>query len=288
MADGRLATRARSSPRAPGRGREMAARVWDRMATDYFESVVSPFRDGVPPGLLRALDGVPRARALVVGDLGCGTGTLLKTLAGRFRLVYAVDFSPGMLARARARGRYPNVRLQRADLANLRRLHGRLDVAVAVNSVLTPDPDRLDRIFGELAAVLRPGGTLIALFPAMETILYQGFLIHERERRQNPTHARVRTSRILERAKYDFVHGTYHEADGTQKFFYDFELRHRLHRAGFSRIRLGRVTYAWGDAIGGYQSFPGEQPMWDWLVQAVRDTSAHATSARRRRRSRDE
>jgi SAM-dependent methyltransferase len=274
--------------------REMAPRDWDRVAGDYFESVVSPLRDGVPAPLLRVLDAIPRSRTLVAGDLGCGTGTLLPALADRFRRVEGIDFSAAMLARARTRCRQRHVRLHRADLANLRKFHGRLDVAIAVNSVLTPDPARLDRIFAELAAVLRPGGTLVAIFPPMEAILYQGFLIHERERRHNPTGARVRTSRILERAKYDFVHGTYKEADGAQKFFYDFELRHRLRRAGFRRVRLGRVPYAWGDAVGGYESFPGEPPMWDWLVRAVRDTSAHdraecradARPAPRRRRPR--
>jgi len=262
--------------------REMAPRDWDRMAGDYFEAVVSPLRDGVPGPLLRVLDAIPRSRRLVAGDLGCGTGTLLPALADRFRRVEAVDFSSAMLARARARCRQRHVRLHRADLANLRKLHGRLDVAVAVNSVLTPDPKRLDRIFAELAAVLRPGGMLIAIFPPMEAILYQGFLIHERERHQNPAGARGRTSRILERAKYDFVHGTYNEEGGAQKFFYDFELRHRLRRAGFRRIRVGRVPYAWGEAVGGYESFPGEPPMWDWLVQAVRDTSAHDRPERQR------
>jgi SAM-dependent methyltransferase len=252
------------------------------MAGDYFEAVVSPLRDGVPPPLLRVLDSIPGSRRLTAGDLGCGTGTLLPALADRFRRVEAVDFSAAMLARARTRCRQRHVRLHRADLADLRKLHGRLDVAVAVNSVLSPDPARLDRIFAELAAVLRPGGVLVAIFPPMEAILYQGFLIHERERRHEPTGARLRTSRILERAKYDFVHGTYNDAGGAQKFFYDFELRHRLRRAGFRRIRLGRVPYAWGDAVGGYESFPGEPPMWDWLVQAVRDTSAHDRAARRR------
>jgi SAM-dependent methyltransferase len=265
------------------------------MAGDYFAAVVSPLREGVPLPLLHALDAIPRSRSLIAGDLGCGTGTLLPALADRFRRVEAIDFSAAMLARARARCRQGHVRLHRADLADLRKFHGRLDVAVAVNSVLSPDPARLDRIFAELAAVLRPGGMLIAVFPPMEAILYQGFLIHERERQRNPSGARVRTSRILERGKYDFVHGTYNEAGGAQKFFYDFELRHRLRRAGFRRIRLGRVPYSWGDAIGGYESFPGEAPMWDWLVQAVRDTSAHdraargriqARPARRRRRPR--
>jgi hypothetical protein len=140
---------------------------------------------------------------------------------------------------------------------------------VTVNAVLTPDPVRLDRIFAGLRDVLRPRGVLIGVFPAMETVLYQGFLIHERERRcYGASLARARTSRILERARYDFVHAIYSDGAGAQKFFYAFELRRRLRCAGFRQVRLGRVAYPWGDALGGYESFPGEPPMWDWLVRA--------------------
>ena len=253
----------------------MAARDWDRVADDYFNEIVSPFHTGVPRPLLRALDAVPHADGKTVADLGCGIGTLLPALAARYRRVLAVDFSPAMLARARAACRARHVTFHRADLAELSSFSGQLDVAVTVNAVLTPDADRLDRVFAGLHASLRPGGRLIGVFPAMETIVYQGFLIHERERRRHDaTRARLRTSRILERGKYDFVHGTYSEGPRTQKFFYAFELQHRLRRAGFRRVRLGRVLYPWGDVLGGYESFPGEPPMWDWLVQAQADPGA--------------
>jgi len=249
--------------------REMAVRDWDRVAADYFGEIVSPLSAGVPRALLRALDALPNARRKTAGDLGCGIGTLLPTLARRFRRVLAIDFSPAMLKRARAAWTGSGVSLHRADLADLRAFSARLDVAVTVNAVLTPDSARLDRIFGELQRVLRPGGILLGVFPAMEPVLYQGFLIHERERRRHDAaRARLRTSRILERAKYDFVHGTYREGPRTQKFFYAFELRYRLRRAGFRRLRIGRVTYPWGEAVGGYENFPGEPPMWDWLVRA--------------------
>ena len=261
--------------------RAMAIGDWNRVAAAYFDEVVSPLRAGVPTPLARALEAIPTPQKKTVADLGCGVGTLLPTLAARFGRVIGVDFSPAMLARARSRCRAKHVTLARADLCDLRRLHGRLDVAVTVNAVLTPEPERLDRAFGELAATLRPGGLFLGVFPAMEAVLYQGFLIHERERqRHDAPRARRRTGRILERSKYDFVHGTYTEDGQTQKFFYAFELGTRLRRAGFRGVRLGRVLYPWDESLGGYESFPGESPMWDWFVRA---TVARRAAARQPR-----
>jgi SAM-dependent methyltransferase len=238
--------------------REMAARDWDRVAADYFAEIVSPLRDGVPRALLRALDAIPNARRKTVGDLGCGIGTLLPTLAARFRRVVGIDFSAAMLARARDACPDRTLALHRADLADLATFRATLDVAVTVNAVLTPDGERLDRIFEALATVLRPGGVLLGIFPAMEPVLYQGFLIHERERRRHdPTRARRRTSRILERAKYDFVHGTYRDGTRAQKFFYGFELTHRLRRAGFRRVRLGTGHVSLGGGRRRLRELPG-------------------------------
>lgn len=247
----------------------MAARDWDRVAADYFGEVVSPLRSGVPRPLLRALERISSPWRKVAGDLGCGTGVLLPTLAARFGRVVGVDFSSSMLLHARARCRGRRVRLLRADLADLRRLHGALDVAVTVNAVLTPDAARAERIFGELGATLKPGGVLLGVFPAMEPVLYQALLIHERERRgRAPRAACRRADAILEHDRYDFVHGTYTEDGATQKFFYGFELVWRLRQAGFRRVRLGRVVYPWSD-VGGYERFPGAPPMWDWFVRAA-------------------
>jgi SAM-dependent methyltransferase len=248
----------------------MRARDWDRVAADYFGEVVSPLAAGIPRPLSRALDTIAVPARKTVADLGCGIGTLLTPLAARFGRVIGVDFSPAMLARARTTCRARNVSFRRADLADLRALHGTLDVATTINSVLTPDAERLDRVFGELAAVLRPGGVLLGIFPSMEAVLYSGFLIHERARRRtSAVRARALTSLVLERAKYDFVHGTYREEAQAQKFFYAFELGYRLRRAGFRRVHIARVLYPW-DTVGGYERFPGEPPMWDWFVRARR------------------
>ncbi len=260
--------------------REMAARDWDRVASDYFAEVVSPLEAGIPAPLLTALDAAARAGARSVADLGCGIGTLLPTLADRFENVLGVDFSAAMLTRARTTCSARNVRLARGDLADLSRFARCFDAAVTVNAVLTPDSSRLDRIFAGLQACLRPGGVLLGIFPAMEAILYQGFLIHERERAVClPKQARQRTGRLLERAKYDFVFGTYREGKQAQKFFYEFELRHRLRSAGLRRIRVGRITYPWTH-VGGFERFPDEPPMWDWFVCAERAGDSGSSKGR--------
>jgi SAM-dependent methyltransferase len=252
--------------RAP---QDMQARDWDRIAADYFDAIVSPFETGPCRPLLRALDAVPHAKQKTVADLGCGVGPLLPELARRFRRVLAVDFSAAMLRQARAACAARNVRFRKLDLARADALAGALDVVVTVNAVLATDPVRLDRTFAGLAAALKTGGRLIGIFPAMEPVLYQAYLIHERERGRFPARARARTRRILEATKYDFLHATYDDGHGAQKFFYEFELRCRLRNAGFRRVRFGRVPYRW-DQVGGYERFPGAPPMWDWLVTATR------------------
>jgi SAM-dependent methyltransferase len=262
----------------------MQARDWDRLAANYYSEVISPLEKGTPRPLARALDRIPDARRKTVGDLGCGLGALLPTLAARFRRVVGIDFSPAMLARARSKCRTPRVSLHRADLADLDRFRGKLDVAVTVNAVLTTDPERLERIFAALRTTLRPGGVLLGIFPAMEAVLYQGLLIDRRERRRtslDPARARARTAAALGARSYDFVHGIYREDGQTQKLFYAFELDDRLRRAGFRAIRLARLPYEW-DNVGGFESFPGEAPMWDWLVraEAQKAITPRATSPR--------
>ena len=81
----------------------MDAQSWDQLSTTYFDQISSPFEQEVVNPLLSFLDGLPDRDKLTVGDLGCGIGNLLPFLSERFHRVVAVDFSNGMLRRARLR-----------------------------------------------------------------------------------------------------------------------------------------------------------------------------------------
>src|SRR5262245_47696 len=122
------------------------AHHWSRAAEGYEQRFIDPYREGTRNPLLNALRRLARPGGLTAADLGCGTGPLLPFLAQHFQTVYAVDFAEGMLQRARERcaGRNNVVLLQRS-LTDLEDLEHKVDVAVAVNSLVMPDIRDLER-----------------------------------------------------------------------------------------------------------------------------------------------
>ena len=97
---------------------------------------------------------------LVVGDLGCGTGSLSLSLAPHVAHVHAVDIAPEMLDTARRRllG-MPNVTVSAGSLEALPLESASLDVAVlmlVLHHVAEPS-----RVLKEARRVLRAGGTLL-------------------------------------------------------------------------------------------------------------------------------
>jgi ubiquinone/menaquinone biosynthesis C-methylase UbiE/DNA-binding transcriptional ArsR family regulator len=100
--------------------------------------------------------------ALVVGDLGCGTGQLAETIAPYVGRVIAVDGSEEMLDAARARlASAPNVELRKGELEALPLAAGELDAAM-LSLVLhySPEPQRT---LEEVARVVRPGGRVLVV-----------------------------------------------------------------------------------------------------------------------------
>jgi ubiquinone/menaquinone biosynthesis C-methylase UbiE len=93
-------------------------------------------------------------------ELGAGTGKNTVWLAERARQVVALDFSQGMLDRARARlGSAGNVRFQLQDL----RAHWAVPDAAfdrVVGNLVLEHIAELVPIFAQAALALRPGGTL--------------------------------------------------------------------------------------------------------------------------------
>ena len=134
---------------------DRVARAYDAWAARYDEDV-NRTRD-LDAEVVRGV-GLPVAQRDVV-ELGCGTGKNTEWLAGEARSVVALDFSPGMLARARARVTADHVRFVQHDLRDPWPLADR-SADVVIGNLVLEHVDHLLPVYSEAARVLRPGATL--------------------------------------------------------------------------------------------------------------------------------
>jgi SAM-dependent methyltransferase len=246
------------------------AESWSRAASSYEEEFVDPYRADVRSPLLDALRRLAGPAARTVADLGCGIGPLLPFLAEHFPTVYAVDFAPGMLERARQRcAGLKNVHFLQHRLTDLAVLAGRVDVAVAVNSLIMPEVAELEEVLRQVRRCLRPGGKFLGIVPAMDAVHYYTMLLLDRARAAGmpPGAARRNAAYHAEHELYDFAFGQFRFRGIEQHFWWPFEVAYRLRRAGFRRVRSAKVLLSWEQFSAG-RDLQKHPPLWDWFFQA--------------------
>jgi ubiquinone/menaquinone biosynthesis C-methylase UbiE len=130
---------------------------------DEFSARYEAQRDGHDPGgyhdLLDVLevDFVERyGRGKDVLEVGCGTGLLLRRIAGFARSARGVDLSPGMLAHARERG----LDVLEGSATALPFPDASFDVACSFK--VLAHVQQIDLALAEMARVIRPGGYALA------------------------------------------------------------------------------------------------------------------------------
>lgn len=242
---------------------------WSRVAASYEKEFVDPYRPDVRSPIRRTLARLARRNASAVADLGCGIGPLLPFLARRFAQVWAVDFADGMLERARAAAAAPNVTFLCRRLLDLSPLHGRLDVAVAVNSLVMPDPRDLDRSLREIRRCLKPGGSFLGIVPAMDGVHYLTMLLTDLalERGQPLDAARKSAAHHNDHASYDFAFGQFRWQGLDQHFWQPFEVRQRFVRAGLRLLQLKKVHLSWRQ-FSCWRELQHLPAPWDWYFFA--------------------
>ena len=250
---------------------------WSRHAARYDELFLDPFRPGVDNPLIGALADIPDPGSKVIADLGCGTGPLLPHLIGRFGRVVALDFAPGMIAAARKRlgagpeaGHADRVTFLARPMHELDDQRGQLDVAVAVNSLVMPDLQEIDRTLAAIRAALRPGGLFLGIVPSMDAIHYHTMLLHDAalDRGLVPEEAERYASFHGEHHFYEFAFGRFLFRGLRQKFWQPFEVEHHFRKAGFRAVTLAKVLYPWDDTITGGPAFVDYPRSWDWFFRA--------------------
>lgn len=146
---------------APARAEERWVRLtFDRFAPDFDEHLAG-LSYAVPDRIAALVPRHPAGPGLDILDAGCGTGLCGELLRPAARRLVGVDLSPGMLAKARAKGVYDD--LVEADLtAFLEAAPASWDVIVAADVfIYIGDAEPALRAAGR---ALKPGGRLIASF----------------------------------------------------------------------------------------------------------------------------
>lgn len=247
------------------------AQHWSRAAEGYEQNFIDPYLPQVRNPLRQAIDALSD-KSKTAADLGCGIGPLLPFLAERFGRVLALDFAEGMLARAREHCKgQANVEFHKRELTDLNEFAGQLDVAVAVNSLVLPDTADLDAALRAINAALREGGHFLGIVPAMDAVHYFTMLLLDRARQTGmpADKARKNAAHHAEHEYYDFAFGTFRYQGLEQHFWQPFEVRYRLRRAGFRRLRLAKVHLAW-EQFGCARDLGHYPPPWDWFFHARR------------------
>ncbi len=245
------------------------AQHWSRAAEGYEEAFIDPYLPEVRNPLRQAVAKLANKHK-TTADLGCGIGPLLPFLAEHFERVVAVDFAEGMLARARERCHgLANVEFRKRDLTDLADLVGEVDVALAVNSLVLPDTAALDAALRAIHATLREGGHFLGIVPAMDAVHYFTMLLLDRARLAGlpEDKARQNAAHHAEHEYYDFAFGTFRFEGLEQHFWQPFEVRYRLRRAGFHRVRMAKVRLSWHQ-FGCDRDLGTQPPPWDWFFHA--------------------
>jgi ubiquinone/menaquinone biosynthesis C-methylase UbiE len=135
---------------------EFAARYEDARHAGYHALV-----DRLEVGLVRRY-----AEGARVLEAGCGTGLILQQVRGFAREAVGIDLSPGMLARAQARG----LRVANASITALPFADASFDVAYSFK--VLAHVEAIGDALAEMTRVVKPGGHVLAEFYNTRSLRY--------------------------------------------------------------------------------------------------------------------
>lgn len=138
-------------------------------------------------------------------DAGCGTGSFLHEISGRFGTAKGLDASTGMLEQARAKlADFSNVTLSQGQLPDLDFPDNSFD-AIMINQVVhhldaSSDFSSLEQFTAEAFRVLEPGGSLVIHTSSQEQVLnsyWFGWVVPEAKQRMASRYAPISRIRSM-------------------------------------------------------------------------------------------
>jgi 2-polyprenyl-3-methyl-5-hydroxy-6-metoxy-1,4-benzoquinol methylase len=251
------------------------ADYWNSMAESYGENLLEIARES-GAGVLEEEIGALADRRGRVADMGCGPGSLLPFLAGRFGEVIGIDYADSLLEVARKRCGAQNVSFRSRDLSNGQPLRLEADVICCVNALIDPIRVKREGMATTLASAARPGGSMVMVVPAFESVLHVYHSLLRCRAREGAGSGLLEgeADELLREEVTSFAGGVVRVGGVLTKYWVREELLAFLADHGWDPRRVRRVEYSWSEEIEDPPAWLGSPGPWDWLVVADRAMSA--------------
>jgi len=223
---------------------------WNRLAPVFEHRVfdiAAADNDRIFDRVLDEITESTRIRSCI--DFGCGLGTLAGRLARRFRLIYALDYSERVLARARHLHKSSrNITWVLADIKDQGWQAPPADLTTCANVLTSPSPHMRRDLLRAIAGATRRRGWTLVVVPSLESAIHVGV---------------VATGGVAQRVPRN---GILTRSGSRQKHYTRAELRRELCRVGYDMVRVLPIHYCWAEEGLGMHGSNGLKRPWDWLA----------------------
>jgi SAM-dependent methyltransferase len=233
-------------------------RQWNGHAEEFETAICDIATEEINGQLNRYVKAAKVSSDSVLVDLGCGIGSFIRKFGGRFRQIWAVDYAPRIIARAKDRcAAFDGINWLAMDVRRASEFIGPCaDLTVCLNVITSPSPAKRALLWSSVAMVSKPGGFALIVVPSMESNL----LVEER----------IRSSRGSCCDTSSSLDGLVHREGSWQKHFRRDELISTISVEGFLVRRIGRVHYPWSsEGLRDARRWKRTCP-WDWICLAQR------------------
>lgn len=249
----------------------MTAKQWDALADDFSSQVLEITGsdiDGVIAATAKRLGGKRKSAT----DFGCGAGAVTRVIAPCFKRVVGVDFSPKLIAAARAQTAANNVEYEIADLQARRAKRYPCDVAFCANVLIGDDTGERERVARNVIAGIEPGGHGVFIVPSLEAVM-RAYQMAAQLRVKRGAREETAAGEIENWAKAEIVslpRGVVKMGGVATKHYLKDELAEFLARLKLRDIEISRVSYPWREALDDAPRNLEAAPPWDWIAVGVK------------------
>ncbi len=244
----------------------MDKKYWDEVSLKHDEKIFDVFSHDKAEVIQSAIRKYS-SKDKTAMDLGCAIGNWLPLLASSFKKVYAVDIAKTYIDKAKERNnRFSNIEYIHQDLSHGTKVLPLSDFVVCINTLLTPNDVNRNSSYNTVVKLVRKGGCLVLVVPALESALYSEYILDQWDLRD-----RKGGKKVKKQPKHgDPFSGTIY-LDGTPtKHHLKEELHFMLQNSGFEILQTDKVEYTWNTEFNNPPRWLKAPFPWDWLVVARR------------------